>query len=71
MPLSSLLKSAADPCRHCRRKAGFLIRVHRDCQATLDAGWAEMVAGAPGAPHTHLFDEKTLRLTLAETVGRS
>ena len=70
MPLSSLLKSAAGTCPFCRRKAGIISRAHRSCQDTFDAGWKEMVALAAEAARTHVFDEKTLRLTLAEIAGR-
>ena len=71
MPLSNLLHAAAGTCRHCRRKAGVVARVHQECQATFDAGWTEMVAVAADAARTHVFDEKTLRLTLAGIAGRS
>ena len=71
MPLSNLLKSAAGTCRHCHRKAGVIARAHRDCQATFDAGWTQMVAIAAEAARTHVFDEKTLRLTLAEIARQS
>ena len=71
MPLSNLLKSAAGTCRHCRRKAGIIAHAHRDCQETFQAGWTEMVAIAAEATRTHQFDEKTLRLTLAEIARRS
>ena len=40
-------------------------------QTTFDAGWTEMVAVATGPARTHVFDEKTLRLTLAEIASRS
>ena len=66
MALSNLLKSAAGTCPFCRQKAGILARAHRDCQETFQAGWTEMVAIAADAARTHSFDEKTLRLALAE-----
>ena len=71
MPLSNLLRSAPGTCRHCRRKSTVIARVHRDCQAASDAGWNEMVTIAVVAARTHVFDEKTLRLTLAGIAGRS
>ena len=71
MPLSNLLKSAAGTCRYCRRKAGVIARAHRGCEETFQSGWTEMVAIATEAARTHLFDEKTFRLTLAEIAGRS
>ena len=66
MPISVLLKSAAGTCPYCRQKAGIIARAHRDCQETFQAGWTEMVAIATDAARTRQFDEKTLRLTLAE-----
>ena len=71
MPFSSTLKSAAGTCRYCRRRAAVIARAHRDCQDTFQPGWTEMVAIATEAARTHVFDEKTLRLTLAEIAGRS
>ena len=66
MPLSNLLHAAAGTCPHCRQKAGIIAHAHRDCQETFQAGWTEMVAIAAEAARTHKFDEKNLRLTLAE-----
>ena len=71
MPFSSTLKSAAGTCRDCRRRAAVIARAHRDCQDTFQPGWTEMVAIATEAARTHVFDEKTLRLTLAEIARRS
>lgn len=44
MPLSNLLKSATGTCRYCGQRAGFIARVHRDCQETIQTGWNEIVA---------------------------
>ena len=71
MPFSSILKSAAGTYWHCHQRAGIVARAHRDCQETFQAGWTEMVAIATEAVRTHNFDEKTLRLTLAEIASRS
>ena len=70
MPISNILKSAAGTCPFCHQKAGILTRQHPECQRTFQAGWNKMVAIAETA-RIHVFDEKTLRLTLAETAGRS
>ena len=66
MPFPSILKSTAGTCPFCDQKAGIIARAHRDCQETFQSGWTEMVAIAADAARTHSFDEKTLRLTLAE-----
>ena len=71
MPLSNLLKSATGTCPFCRQKASIIARAHRDCQETFQSGWTEMVTIATEAARTHQFDEKTLRLTLAEIARRS
>ena len=71
MPLSHLMKSAAGTCPFCRQKAGIIARAHRDYRETFEAGWTEMVAIAAEAARTHAFDEKTLRLSLAEIAQRS
>ena len=68
---SHLLHAGAGTCSFCRQKAGILSRAHRDCQETFKAGWTEMVNLAADAARTHKFDEKTLRLTLAEIARRS
>ena len=71
IPLPNILKTAVGTCRHCGHKARILTRTHPDCRRTFDAGWAEMVALAAEAARTHTFDEKSLRLTLAEIAQRS
>ena len=43
MPLSSLLKSAADTCPLCSQEAGTLSREHPECRRTCQAGWDETV----------------------------
>ena len=48
-----------------------MVRTRRECQAAFDAGCQEMVALAADAARTHDFDEKTLRLALAEIAHRS
>ena len=71
MPLSNLLKSAAGTCRYCGQKAGVLSRSHSGCRRTQGAGFQEMVFLAAEAARTHSFDEKILRLSLAEIARRS
>ena len=71
MPLSNLLKSSADTCRFCNQKAGILSREHSQCRRTFQTGWQEMVNLAAEAAKTHQFDEKSLRLALAEIARRS
>ena len=71
MPLSNVLKSAADSCPLCHQKTGIIDRARQDCQETFEAGWTEMVAIAAEATGTHDLDEKTLFATLAEIAGRS
>ena len=71
MPLSNILKSAAGTCRHCGQKAGVLSRSHSGCRRTQGAGFQEMVALAAEDARSHRFDEKTLRLSLAEIARRS
>ena len=69
MPLSNLLKSAAGTCPFCHRKAGILSHEHPECRRARRAhraGWHEMVQLAAQAAGSPDFDEKTLRLTLAE-----
>ena len=69
MPLSNLLKSAAGTCPFCHRKAGILSHEHPECRRAHRAhraGWHEMVQLAAQAAGSPDFDEKTLRLTLAE-----
>ena len=71
MPLSALLKSAAGTCPFCNQKAGILSREHPNCRRTHQAGWNEMVSLAASAAASHTFEEKSLRLNLAEIAGRS
>lgn len=71
MPFSNLLKSAAGTCQFCGQKAGVLARDHSGCRRTFDAGFQEMAALAAEAARTHTFDEKSLRLSLAEIARRS
>ena len=66
MPLSNLLKSAAGTCPFCNQKAGILSREHPECRRAHQAGWDEMVQLAAQAAASRTFDEKTLRLSLAE-----
>ncbi len=70
MPLSNLLRPAAGTCRYCGNKAGGLTRDHPDCKAAHQSGWHRMVELAADAARFHAFDEKTLRLSLAE-IARS
>ena len=71
MPLANLLHSAISTCRYCGPKAGVLTRDHSGCRRTYDVGFQEMVNLAAEAARTHSFDEKTLRLSLAEIARRS
>ncbi|MDE2780794.1 MAG: hypothetical protein OXI91_14130 [Chloroflexota bacterium] len=71
MTLSRLLKSAAGTCPHCNEKAGILSREHSECRRTFDSGFQEMVNLAADAARSHTFDEKSLRLALAEVARRS
>ena len=71
MPLSNLLKSAAGTCPHCGQKAGILSREHPECRRTHQAGWNEMLNLAAQAAASRTFDEKSLRLSLAEIARRS
>ena len=71
MPFSNLLRSAAGTCQYCGNKAGIISRDHAKCQRAHQAGWNEMLEFAAGAARTHQFDEKTLRLALAEIARRS
>ena len=71
MILPNLLKSAAGTCPFCNQKAGILSREHPECRRTYRAGWNEMVQLAAQAAASHTFDEKTLRLSLAEIARRS
>ena len=71
MPLSNLLRSAAGTCRHCGNKAGVIARDHPECRRTFDTGWDRMVGFAADAARSHDFDEKYLRLYLAEIAHSS
>ncbi len=71
MPFSNLLKSAVGTCPFCNQKAGILSREHPGCRWTYGAGFQEMVNLATDAARTHAFDEKSLRLSLAEIAKRS
>ena len=71
MPLSNFLKSAAGTCRYCGNKAGVLTRDHPECRRTFDSGWSQMVGLATAAARSHDFDEKSLRLSLAEIASSS
>ncbi len=67
MPLSNLV----DTCRYCSNKAGVLARDHPECRRTFDAGWNRMVELAAEAARSHRFDEKSLRLSMAEIARNS
>ena len=71
MPLSNILKSVAGTCSFCNQKAGILSREHPECRRTFQTGWEEMITVAAEAARTHTFQEKPLRLTLAEIAQRS
>ena len=71
LPLSNFLKSAAGTCPFCHQKAGILSREHSQCRRTHDTGFQEMVNLAAEAARGHSFNEKDLRLTLAEIARRS
>ena len=71
MPLSNLIQTVTGTCPFCNQKAGILSREHPECRRTYQAGWNEMVQLAAQAAASHTFDEKTLRLSLAEIARRS
>ena len=71
MPLSNLLHTIAGTCPFCNQKAGILSREHPYCRRTYQAGWDEMVSLAAQAMTSRDFDEKSLRLSLAEIARRS
>ena len=71
MSLSNLLHSAAGTCRYSGNKAGVLTRDHPECRRTFDAGWNRMVGFAADAARSHDFNEKSLRLSLAEIAHSS
>ena len=66
MPLSNLLRSTAGTRRYCGNKAGLIARDHPGCRRTHQHGWDRMVQLTSDAARSHAFDEKTLRLSLAE-----
>ena len=71
MPVSNLLKSTAGTSPFCNQQAGILSREHQGCRRTHQADWNEMVRLAASAAASHTFDEKTLRISLAEIARRS
>ena len=71
MPFSKLLKSLVGTCTSCNRRPGILSREHNVCRRTYYAAFQEMAALAAEAARDHTFDERILKLTLAEIVGRS
>ena len=71
MVLTNILKAASGTCRFCRRKAGILSREHSECHRTFQDGWDKMVRMAAAAACTHGFDEKSLRLSLADVADSS
>ena len=71
MPLSNLLKLAADTCPFCHQKTGILSREHPECRRTHQAGWNEMVKLASDAARSHEFHANSLRVSLAEIARRS
>ena len=58
-------------CRLCGRKAGFLRKVHGECQTVEEAGWTEMVAMATRVAETTSFNQQDLRLELMAVAQRS
>ena len=58
-------------CRYCGEKAGFLRRVHRECQDARDRGWEEMVTLAAQAAGSPRFSHRQLKLDLSEITQRS
>ena len=68
MPPSNLLRTVT--CRYYGNKAGALTRDHAECRRTFDTDWNRIVELAAHAARSHSFDEKTLRLSMAE-IARS
>ena len=78
---SSLSEPDDAPLQHCEisrrhlslhnEKASIPSRELDQCRRTYDTGFQEMVNLAAEAARTHQFDEKALRLTLAEIASRS
>ena len=58
-------------CRHCGQKAGFLRRIHNQCQATHQRGWSEMVTIAAQAAAQPTFSQTQLRLDLLDIAKNS
>ena len=71
MPLPNLLRSAVGTCRYCSNRDGLIARDHHECRRAFDAGWNRMVELAADAARTHNFDEKGLRISLAEMAKNS
>ena len=71
MPLETLLRTASGTCRHCGQKADIITRDHPACNHTFEAGWKQMIQLAAKAAKSHNFDEKALRLSLADIANRS
>ena len=62
------MKSVAGTCRYSGNKAKLFARDHPECRRTFDVGWNRMVELAA---RSHAFDEKALRLSLAEIARNS
>ncbi len=71
MPLLELLHSVTGTCQYCGDKAGVIARDHPECRRTFGAGWNRMVKLAADAARYHSFDEKSLRLSMAEMARNS
>ena len=71
MLFSNILKSAAGTCQFCGNRAGLIARDHPDCLRTHDAWFQEMVNLAAEAARDHSFNERDLRITLAEIAHSS
>lgn len=70
MLLSNLPHAITATCHSCSQKAGIISLEHQGCRWTYQVGWDEMVSFAAQAAGSPTFDDKTLRLVLAETVRR-
>ena len=70
-PSPTSLNPPPAPAPFCHQKAGILSREHPECRRAHQAGWHEMVQLAAQAAPSRTFDEKTLRLSLAEIARRS
>ena len=71
MSLSNLILSAAGTCRYCGNRAGVLARDHPECRHTFKGGCNRMIELAAEAAISHSFDEKSLRLHIAEIARNS